>query len=83
MLINLHRSFHFDDDQKKYDVDYFFTKETVKAGVNTDLCLELNVSIDNAKRKTHKLTKGFSTLHQSNEVIEKMIKEETVSFFNQ
>ena len=83
MLLNLSRSFHFDRDQKEYDVDYLFTKEKPTNGDSEGISLQLNISVNNEKKRPHQVNKSTSTLYQSNEVIEKMIEEETVSFCNQ
>ena len=83
MLLNLSKSFHFDRDQKEYDIDYLFTKEVITGGNATGICLVLDVSINKEKKETQKINKATSTLYQSNEDIEKMIEEETVSFYNQ
>lgn len=75
MIINLSRSFHFQKDQKEYEVDYIFKNEV---GLNS-LSLVLDVSVNAEKKITHTLNKPTSTLYQSNELIEKMIADEIVS----
>lgn len=80
MLLNLSRSFHFDRDQKEYDVDYLFTKEKPAKGESEGIILQLNISMNNEKKRPHHINKSTATLYQSNEEIEKMIEEETVSF---
>jgi hypothetical protein len=82
MLLNLSRSFHFDRDQKEYHIDYMFTREAVEGATENDICLVLEVAIGYSKRKTHKVSKPISTLHLSNQDIEKMIEEETASHFH-
>ena len=78
MIINLSRSFHFQKDEKEYNVDYIFKNV---AGMN-DLSLVLDVSVNTEEKTTHMLNKPTSTLYLSNESIEKMIAEEIVSFSN-
>lgn len=75
MIINLSRSFHFQKDQKEYEVDYIFKNEV---GLNS-LSLVLDISVNAEKKITHTLNKPTSTLYQSNELIEKMIADEIVS----
>ena len=75
MIINLSRSFHFQKDQKEYEVDYIFKNEV---GLNS-LSLVLDISVNAEKKITHTLNKPTSTLYQSNETIEKMIADEIVS----
>lgn len=82
MLLNLSKTFHFDRDQKNYAVNYIFTKELIKDAPATDICLALEMSVNDEKKRFHKINKSSSTLYQSNEAIEKMIKEDTLSFFN-
>lgn len=83
MLLNLSKSFHFDRDHKEYHIHYIFTKELLEERSNaSDICLELSVAVGSSKMKSQKMSKPISTLHLSNEEIEKIIEEEAVSFFN-
>jgi hypothetical protein len=81
MILNLSRSFHFERGLKGYNVAYVFTKGAGTAGAPNEICLELNVSVNDEQKEIHKVNKPAATLYQANEVIEKMIEEETVSFF--
>jgi hypothetical protein len=80
MLLNLSRALRFDREQKQYHVDYLFTKEGGKEAAIDHISLVLDVSVNDAEKKTHKINKPVATLYLSNEVIEKMVEEETVSF---
>ncbi|HEY0356266.1 MAG TPA: hypothetical protein VGC29_08685 [Flavisolibacter sp.] len=82
MLLNLSRSFHFDREHKEYHIDYMFTKEVLEGGTDNDICLVLEVAIGYSKRKTYKVAKPLSTLYLSNQDIEKMIEEETTTYFH-
>lgn len=81
MLLNLSKSFHFDRDHKEYHIHYIFTKEQLEGSKSNDICLELSVAIGSSKMKMQKMCKPISTLHLSNEEIEKIIEDEAVSFF--
>ena len=79
MILNLTKGFRFNRDSKEYSVDYLFTKpENVPA--NGNIYLTLSISVDNTAAKKHQLTKPTAVLYQSNEIIEKMIEDEVVSF---
>ena len=78
MMTNLLKSFRFQKDEKNYSVDYIFKNETASNG----LSLVLDVSVNDEEKTTHIVNKPTATLYQSNELIEKMISEEIVSFTN-
>lgn len=80
MLLNLSRSFQFTGDQKEYEVDYIFTKETDTGVTASHICLALDISVNKEKKNTHKISKSTATLYLSNEAIEEMIREETITF---
>lgn len=79
MILNLSRSFHFDRDLKKFHVDYLFSKEAIINEEPNGIFLVLNVSVNNEKKKKYRISKSTSTLYLSNEDIEKMIEEDTLS----
>ena len=62
----------------RYRVDYIFKNETNGNG----LSLVMDVSVNDEKKTTHTLIKPTATLYQSNEIIEKMITDEIISFAN-
>jgi hypothetical protein len=78
MLTNLSKSFCFKKNENNYSVDYIFKNEPIGNG----LSLVVDVSVNNEKKTTHTLNKPTATLYQSNEIIEKMICEEIMSFTN-
>ena len=78
MMTNLLKSFRFEKNEKKFSVDYMFSNETTGTG----LSLVMNVSVNEEKKTTHIVNKPTATLYQSNELIEKMITEEILSFTN-
>ena len=78
MMTNLSKSFRFEKNEKKFSVDYMFSNETTGTG----LSLVMNVSVDEEEKTTHIVSKTTATLYQSNELIEKMITEEILSFTN-
>ena len=77
-MTNLLKSFRFEKNEKKFSVDYMFSNETTGTG----LSLVMNVSVNEEKKTTHIVNKPTATLYQSNELIEKMITEEILSFTN-
>jgi hypothetical protein len=78
MLLNLSKSLHFNKDERLYNVDYIFTKQTATDTTTNGICLELNVSVNDKKKKIHRVNKASSTLYLSNEAIEKIVEEETL-----
>jgi hypothetical protein len=78
MMTNLSKSFRFQKNEKSYSVDYIFKNETAGNG----LSLVMDVSVNDETKTTHILNKPTATLYQSNELIEKMIAEEIMSFTN-
>ena len=84
MVLNLSKAFDFNSNDEAYHVDYLFTKdkqEDMPAG--EDLFLIMHVSVNNNDSTIHKMRKPTSILYQSNEEIEKMIRDETFTFSNQ
>ena len=80
MILNLSKRFVFNREYDQYNVEYLFTKESNANAVGSNVCLTLNVSLNREAVKTRTLSKPTSILYESNELIEKMIEEETVSF---
>ncbi|HWJ89948.1 MAG TPA: hypothetical protein VNR87_02495 [Flavisolibacter sp.] len=80
MLLNLSRHFRFRRDSAAYDVDYLFTKDADNDRHPPQLCLVLNIKVNDNPEVVHTIIKPTSVLYQSNEAIEKMIEEETLSF---
>jgi hypothetical protein len=78
MMTNLLKSFRFEKNEKKFSVDYIFSNETAGTGLR----LVMNVSVNEDKKTKHSVNKPTATLYQSNELIEKMITEEVLSFTN-
>ena len=80
MILNLSKRFVFNREYDQYNVEYLFTKDKEGNNIDGNINLTLNVSLNREAIKTRILSKPTSVLYQSNEVIEKMIEEETVSF---
>jgi hypothetical protein len=79
MLLNLSRAMHFDNNKKRFNVDYLFTRENEKFPVAAgEICLELSIGVDAAAKTLHHINKPTSTLYLSNEAIEKMVEEESL-----
>ena len=82
MILNLSKSFHFQKDQNEYNVDYIFKNEISTGSITPGISLVLDVSVNEKQKTTYKLNKPTATLYQSNEDIEKMIRQEIISFSN-
>ena len=80
MILNLSKRFVFNREYDQYNVEYQFTKDKEGNTTEGNINLTLNVSLNREAIKTRILSKPTSVLYQSNEVIEKMIEEETLSF---
>jgi hypothetical protein len=80
MILNLSKRFVFNREYDQYNVEYLFTKDKEGNSPEGNINLTLNVSLNREAVKTRIISKPTSILYQSNEVIEKMIEEETVSF---
>jgi hypothetical protein len=80
MVLNLSKRFVFNREYDQYNVEYLFTKDKEGSTIDGNINLTLNVSLNREAIKTRILSKPTSVLYQSNELIEKMIEEETVSF---
>jgi len=80
MLLNLSKHFCFSRESAAYDVDYLFTKDGNAGQQPSEVRLVLNISVNDNPELVHTVMKPTSVLYQSNEAIEKMIEEETLSF---
>jgi hypothetical protein len=81
MIMNLSKPFHFRRDQNEYRGKYLFRKNKSRDGIS-DVCLVLNVSVNEKEEKVYEINKSTTTLYQPNEVIEEMIADEVVGFTN-
>jgi hypothetical protein len=79
MIINLSKPFHFHRDENEYSGQYLFRNNKNREGSN-DVCLVLNVSVNEKEEKVYEVNKPTATLYQANEVIEEMIADEVVAF---
>lgn len=77
-MTNLLKSFRFQKDENDYSVDYIFKN----ASPGNGLSLVLDIYVNHEEKTTYTLNKPTATLYQSNELIEKMISEEIISFAN-
>ena len=80
MLLNLSRHFCFNKESAAYDVGYLFTKDAGPGQQPSQVRLVLNITVDDNPEVVHTIMKPTSVLYLSNEAIEKMIEEETLSF---
>jgi hypothetical protein len=79
MLLNLSKAFSFNNDADVFKVDYIFQKNTPSAGAaDPQIWLVFNVSMNDEAKKEYKLGMNQSTLYQTNDTIEAMIKKETL-----
>ena len=78
MIVNLSKNFKFDKGEKHYDIDYLFSNKT-EANPLPGICLNLNISVDGADKKSYQVSKPTSILYLSNEAIEKIIEEDSVA----
>jgi hypothetical protein len=81
MLIGLHKSFSFSQDEDTYQVGYVFEKDvTEKNGLSqSDISLTVTFSKNDGDTITDKTNKASSILSQSNENIEKGIRTKILS----
>lgn len=79
MIMNLSKPFHFRRDQNEYKGAYLFRKNKNQDG-KSDVCLVLNVSVNEKEEKVYEINKPGATLFQPNDVIEEMIADEVVAF---
>ncbi len=78
MIVNLSKNFKFNRDEKLYEIDYLFANKT-EANPAPGLCLNLNITVNGAEKKTYQVNKPTSILYLSNEAIEKIIEEDSVT----
>lgn len=81
MIKNLSKPFHFHRGQNEYSGQYLFRNNKNQEG-SKDVCLVLNVSVNEKEEKVYEINKPTATLYQPNEVIEEMIADEVVAFSN-
>jgi hypothetical protein len=79
MIINLSKPFHFSRGKNDYKGKYIFKKHKSEDG-NSDVCLEMTVSINEREEKVYEVNKPTAVLFQSNDIIEDMIADEVVAF---
>jgi hypothetical protein len=79
MIINLSKRFQFSRDENEYSGRYIFTNNKSSDG-QSDVCLEMNVSVNENEEKVYRVNKPTAILFHSNEVIEEMIADEVVAF---
>jgi len=81
MVLNLPKKFSFSDNAKAYAVDYFVTRNAVDNEPATagNLWLVLDVSVDELNKTKYKLVKPTSFLYQSNDLIEKIVQDDTLA----
>jgi hypothetical protein len=79
MIINLSKRFHFSRNENEYQGKYIFTNNKSVDG-QSDVCLQLNVSVNEKEEKMYRVNKPTAILFHSNEVIEEMIADEVVAF---
>jgi hypothetical protein len=80
MILDLPKRFVFNREYDQYNVEYQFTKNQEPDAIAGNINLTLNISLNREAIKTRVISKPTSVLYQSNELIEKMIEEETLSF---
>jgi hypothetical protein len=82
MLIDLHKTFSFQEDKDIYQVGYVFKKGVAeKNDLNQgDICLTVTFSKNKGDKITDKTDHASSILSQSNENIEKGIRVKILSY---
>ena len=82
MLIGLHKTFCFSQDEDTYQVGYVFEKDVPESnGLSQgDICLNVTFSKNHGGNITDKTTQASSILSQSNESIEKGIRTKILSY---
>jgi hypothetical protein len=82
MLIDLKKTFHFDQQKNAYDVDYVFEKAITESNglCSSDVCLIVTFSKNYGNKITDKTEKASLILYQSNESIEALIKAKVLSY---
>jgi hypothetical protein len=79
MIMNLLKPFHFRRDQNEYTGNYLFRRNTNEDG-NNDVCLVINVSVNEKEEKLYEVNKSMATLFWPNELIEEMVADEVIKF---
>jgi hypothetical protein len=81
MLIGLHKSFSFSQDEDTYQVGYVFEKDVIQTNglSQSDISLTVTFSKNDGGIITDKTNKASSILSQSNESIEKSIRTKILS----
>jgi len=81
MVLNLPKKFSFSDNAKAYAIDYFLTRNAVDNEPATagNIWLVLDVSVNERHNTKYKLVKPTSFLYQSNDVIEKIVQDDTLA----
>lgn len=80
MIINLSKPFHFSRDKNEYRGMYMFKSSKAEDG-SSDVRLVLNVSENEKEEKVYEVIKPTAVLFQSNDLIEAMIADEVVGFY--
>jgi len=82
MLIDLHKTFSFSQDQDIYQVGYVFEKDVSESnGLSQgDICLNVTFSKNQGAEIADKTSHASSILSQSNENIEKCIRTKILSY---
>lgn len=82
MLIDLHKTFSFNQGEDLYQVGYVFEKDVTEGnGLNHgDICLTVTFSKNQGGKITDKTNKASAILSQSNESIETSIKTKILSY---
>jgi hypothetical protein len=82
MLIDLHKTFSFQEDKDVYQVGYVFEKDVSERSGSRqgDICLTITFSKNKGEKITDKTNKASSILSQSNEKIENEIRVKVLSY---
>jgi hypothetical protein len=82
MLLNLHKTFSFNQQKDVYQVGYVFQKEAIESGEprHGDVCLIVTFSKNHGDKITDRTNKAFSILSQSNESIQQFIEAKILSY---
>lgn len=80
MLLNLSKEVSFEHEKNLFHVGYLFRKQN-DTSESSRVCLVLEVSVNQSAIKMHTVNKPTATLYMSNEAIDTMVVEETISIF--
>ena len=82
MLIDLHKTFCFNQDEDIYQVSYVFERVITESnGLSQgDICLTVTFSKNMGGQITDKTNEAFSLLSKSNESIENSIKTKILTY---